>query len=354
MTLRVALNGFGRIGRNIFRVLYERDDIVIAVISDVAAPENLLYLLKHDTLAGRFREPVELVGGALVARGRLIPFANGKAPGDVKWRDYDVDVVIEASGRYRSRESLERHLEAGARRVVLTVPPKAKSGIPTYLRGINDSQLKGGEKIISAGSLALNALAPVVQSLDKAFGIANGFYTLVHAYTGEQTLGDVYKPSDLSVDDVPADDLRRSRSAPENIIPATKHSPVPIGSVLPSLESKLGGMAVSGAVSDGSVIDLVTFHDKVISEEQVQAVMRSAANTDFKGILEYSTEDIVSADVTGSKASGIFDSLMCSVTVDTKTEGAHRTLIKTLTWYDNGWSFAHRVVELVEALGATL
>jgi glyceraldehyde 3-phosphate dehydrogenase len=354
MAVRVALNGFGRIGRNIFRVLYDRDDIVITAICDVASPEHLLYLLKYDTLSGRFDEPIAIVDGQLCAKGRLIPFVEGRAPGDVNWRDYDVDIVIEASGRYRGHKELQKHIDAGARRVILTVPTKDDEDA-TVVRGVNDSKITNDGKIYSVGSLGINALAPILKILDDAFGIDEAFYTLVHAYTNEQTLGDVYKPSDLSNYDSPGDKLRRSRSAPENIIPASTSNALQIERVLPSLKNRVNGMALSAAVSDGSVVDLVTFHSKAMSKEQINAVIKSAALSRYKGMVEYSEENIVSADVTGKTHSAVFDSLMTTVINDESAgAGERRTMVKTLTWYDNGWSHAARVVDLVEKLSATL
>lgn len=354
MAVRVALNGFGRIGRNIFRVLYDRDDIVVTAICDVASPEHLLYLLKNDTLSGRFEEPIELVNSKLAAKGRLIPFVEGKEPGDVNWRKYDVDVVIEASGRYRTKEDLEKHLAAGARRVVLTVPPNgAVDG--TIVRGVNCDNISAETKIVSVGSLGINALAPILKILDDAFGIDEAFYTLVHAYTNDQTLGDVYKPSDTSNYDSPGDILRRSRSAPENIIPDSTQSPIELQHILPSLSGRVNGMALSAAVSDGSVVDLVTFHSRPIASEELNAVVRSAAAGRYKGMVEFSSDNIVSADVAGKEASAIFDSKMTSCIDDaTAEDDKRRTMVKTLTWYDNGWSHAYRVVDLVEKLSATL
>lgn len=363
--LRVAINGFGRIGRNIFRVLYERDDIDIAAICDVADAAHLVYLLKHDTLVGRFEAPVSLiqaedVAGSdhdhLVSKGRMIPFIVPKnradaAPGKVDWRRYDVDVVIEASGRQYKRDDLEKHLTAGARRVVLTVTSReALDG--TYVRGVNDSKITADHKIVSVGSLGMNALAPVLKVLDDAFGIADGFYTLVHAYTNEQTLGDVYKPQDLSADDAPGDDLRRLRSAPENIIPASTKNPLKMGRVLPNIDERVGGMALSAAVPDGSVVDLVTYHECPLSVAQVNEVIRNASQGQYKGMLYYATAEIVSADVTEQPYSAIFDSKMTKVMDD--PQGPRRSMVKSLVWYDNGWAHAYRVVDLIEKLGATL
>lgn len=364
MSVRVALNGFGRIGRNIFRILYERDDIEVTAICDPATPAHLAYLLQYDSIEGSFREPVELVNGQLCARGRLIPFLNGRKPGDVSWRKYDADIVIECSGRYRSRAELAPHLEAGARRVILTVPPEGKledaealaEGI--IIPGLNERSVSAETKILSVGSGAVNALAPVVKVLQEAFGIEEAFYTLVHAYTNEMSLGDVSKltgvsAAGVSVDDAPHTDLRRSRSAPENIIPASTHSPVRLDALFPELTGRLNGMSVSAAVPDGSVIDLVTFHAGDVSAVEINAVLKSAAATRFNGNLEYTEAPIVSADVTGNPRSGIFDALMTSVITD-EGEGGRRSMAKTLTWYDNGWSHAHRVIDLVDRVAETL
>ena len=327
MALRIGIMGFGRIGRNVFRILYPRDDIEIAAIVDIADPKALEYLLKFDTVHGRFDAPVSVSGGAMYVKGRQIAMLSGKAPGDVDWRAVGADIVIEATGQYRTREFLQAHLDAGARRVILTVPPRKDSDVPVVIMGVNDATLTADTPMVSVGSCTANALAPVCKVLDDAFGIDRGFLTTVHAYTNDQRLADV-----------PHTELRRSRAAAENIIPTTTWSPLAVERVLPQLRGRLDGMALNVPVPDGSTVDLVTLMKRPVRVDEVNEVMRSAAATRFRGIIEYTDQPIVSSDVIGSPHSGVFDSL--------STQVLGGNLLKTLTWYDNGWGYATRVVDL--------
>jgi len=336
LAVRVGFNGFGRIGRNIFRVIYGRDDIEVRAIADTAAPENLAYLLNFDSIHGKFKEEVTTSGGFLFAKGRRIPCITGKqtAPGDVKWRDQDVDIVVEASGRFRTKKELERHLDAGARRVILTVPPRDQLDLIVVF-GLNEGTFDKSTKIVSNASCTANALGLLVKTLDEAFGIEKAVMTTVHAYTNDARLADV-----------PHEEIRRSRAAAENIIPSSTYSPVLISELLPRLKGKLSGMAVNVPVPDGSVIDLTTILGKTVSVPEVNEVFRSTARSRLKGILEYCEQPIVSSDVIGNPHSAIFDSLT------TKVLGGN--MVKTVAWYDNGWGYANRVVDLIGRLAATL
>jgi glyceraldehyde 3-phosphate dehydrogenase len=327
MAIRIGIMGFGRIGRNVFRILYPRDDIEIVAIVDLADPKGLEYLLKYDTVHGRFREPLRVVGDNMYVKGHQIRMLNRKAPGDVDWGALGVDIVVEATGQYRYRAELEKHLEAGAKRVILTVPPRDEIDALVVM-GVNDSVLTPECRIVSNASCTANALAPVCMVLDEAFGIDSGFMTSVHAYTNDQRLADV-----------PHSELRRSRAAAENIIPTTTHSPKMLEKILPALKGKLQGMAMNVPIPDGSVVDLVTIMERPVTKEEVNEVVRSAAMTRLRNIVEYTDAPVVSSDIVGNPHSAIFDGL-ATVVLD-------GTMLKTLTWYDNGWGYATRVVELI-------
>jgi len=328
MTVRVGLMGFGRIGRNIFRILYKRDDIELVAISDIADHASLEYLVRYDTIMGRFPDTISIKDGHLYARGKQIRMLSGREPGDVNWKELGVDVVVEATARYRSRAEVARHIEAGAKKVILCVPPIDQPDI-TVVMGVNHDELKPEHKIISNASITAHCAAPILKILDRAFGLQRVFFTTVHAYTNDQRLADV-----------PADDLRLSRAASENIIPTDTNAGQVIMRLLPQLEGKVQGMALKVPVPNGSLVDMVTFTDKPISVTAVNEVVRTAVAADYRGLIEYAVDPIVSSDVKRSAFSSTFDSLA------TMALGDH--LVKTIAWYDNGWGYAHRVVDLIE------
>jgi len=332
MATRIGIMGFGRIGRNVFRIVYGREDIEVAAIVDVAEPEALQYLLNFDTVHGRFDEPVRVVEGNMYAGGRQIRMLQARAPGDVDWSALGVDIVIEATTKYRTRAVLERHLERGARRVILTVPPQDEIDALVVM-GVNDHALTPDCRIVSNASCTANALAPVCKVLHETFGIERGMMTTVHAYTNQQRLADV-----------PHSELRSSRAAAENIIPTRTWSPRAVMRILPELEGRLEGVALCVPVPDGSCVDLVTWMSRQITATEVNEVMRSAAATRLRNIIEYTEDPIVSSDVIGNPHSAVFDGL--------STQVLQGNLLKTLTWYDNGWGYASRVVELIGRLAA--
>ena len=330
MSIRIGIMGFGRIGRNVFRILYPRDDIEIVAIADVADPKALEYLLKFDTVHGRFQEPVWVTDGAMYAKGRQIRMLQRKAPGDVDWGAMGVDIVIEATGQFRRRELLEKHLQMGAKRVILTVPPRDEIDAIVVM-GVNDHVLNENTRIVSNASCTANALTPILKILNDAFGVDRGFMTTVHAYT-----------NDLRLADVPHSNKRRSRSAVENIIPTETWSPLAVERILPELKGKLDGMALNVPVPDGSNVDLVTMMSREVTAAEVNEVVRSAAASTFRSIIEYTDQPIVSSDVIGNPHSGMFDGLSTAV--------LGGNMLKTVTWYDNGWGYASRVVELISRL----
>ena len=332
MTTRIGLMGFGRIGRNVFRIVHGRDDVEVAAIVDIAEPAALEYLLRYDTVHGRFEEPVWVKGDALYARGRPIKILQAKAPGDVDWEALGVEIVVEATGQYRTRALLEKHLQKGAKRVILTVPPRDTLDA-LVIMGVNDAVLTPATRLVSNASCTANALAPICKILDDAFGIDRGFMTTVHAYTNDQRLADV-----------PHNEMRRSRAAAENIIPTETFSPKVVESILPQLAGKLDGMALNVPVPDGSTVDLVTLMERPVTAEEVNEVVKSASLTSYKNIVEYTDQPVVSSDVIGNSHSAVFDGLSTAV--------LGGNMLKTVTWYDNGWGYATRVVELILRLAA--
>lgn len=328
MPSRIGLMGLGRIGRNIFRILYKSEDIRIEAVSDVADHAGLAYLLKFDTILGRFPDEVSARDGHLYVAGRQVKMLSAENPGEVNWGDLGVDTVIEATAKFRTRAELERHLEAGAKRVILCTPPADPPDI-TVVMGVNDDKLKPEHRIVSNASCTSHAAAPVLKILDEAFGIRRAFLTTVHAYTNQQRLADV-----------PAEDPRRGRAAAENIIPQESQAAEVITGLLPQLQGKLTAHAMNVPVANGSVVDLVCWHDRPVTVEAVNEVVRTAATTDhWKHILEYTVDPIVSSDVLLTPSSGTYDSLATMV--------LGKNVSKTLTWFDNGWGYSHRVVDLL-------
>ena len=332
---RVAINGFGRIGRSVFRVISERtgSDIEVVAINDLADNETTLYLLQHDTVMGLFPGETKIEDGHLIAAGHRAVLLTETDPAALPWKELEVDVVVESTGVFREREQVAKHLEAGAGKVILTVPPKDELDA-TVVLGVNDEDLTKDSKIVSNASCTTNCLAPIAKVLDDEFGIRRGVMTTVHAYTNDQRLADV-----------PHRDLRRSRAATENIIPTTTGAAKAVGQVLPQLDGKLDGMAMRVPVPDGSTVDLVVELDRDVTVDEVNDAVRRAAEGDLAGIVEYSESPIVSTDIIGNDHSSIFDSLT------TKVIGGNT--VKILAWYDNEWGYSNRVVDLIERLAAS-
>jgi len=326
MAIKIGLMGFGRIGRTIFRILHGRNDVQVTAISDTADPKALEYLLRFDTVLGRFPEKLRIHEGKLEVGDSEIPVLAGRMPGDVDWTRYGAEIVIEAAAQHRTRAELEAHLERGARRVILCSPPKDPPDI-TVVIGVNEERVDDSHRIISNASCTAHCLGTVAKVLHEAFGIAEGFVSTVHAYTNAQRLADV-----------PAGDMRSSRAAVENIIPAATRAHELVMELLPELAGRLGGQAINVPVPDGSVIDFVARLERPASVQAVNGAMREAAAGPMKGIIEYEADPIVSSDVIGNPHSAVFDSL--------GTMMLGEDLVKVLAWFDNGWGYANRVVEL--------
>ena len=294
--MRVAINGFGRIGRSVFRIMNERNDIDVVAINDLADNDVLSYLLKYDTVMGRFNDTVETEGDILKTSSNTIKMLNQKDPSQLPWAEIDVDIVIEATGIFRTRALLNQHLDAGAKRIILTVPAKEDIDNMVVI-GVNDGSLTSEHKIISNASCTTNCLAPMAMILHDNFGIEFGVINTIHAYTNDQRLADV-----------PHSDLRRSRAAAENIIPTTTGAAKAVGKVLPELEGKLDGIAMRVPVPDGSVVDSVFILSQDVTQDQLNEAVYEASQTErLSRILEYSTLPVVSTDIIGNPHSSIFD-----------------------------------------------
>ncbi len=332
MGIRVGINGFGRIGRSLLRILSDRDDIEVTAINDLFENEQLAYLLEYDTVMRTFNRKVRVDGDSMYVDDRKIVMTAHRDPAAIPWKELKTDLVIESTGVFRKREQIARHLQAGAGKVILTVPAKDPVDA-TIVIGVNDDTLEPGHRIVSNASCTTNCLAPIAKVIDDAFGLEEGFLTTVHAYTNDQRLADV-----------PHKDLRRSRAAAENIIPTTTGAARAVGQVLPELDGKLDGMAMRVPVPDGSIVDLVCRLRNSPSRDEINAAMRNAAANGLRGILEYSEVPLVSSDIIGNPHSAIFDSL------STISEGDGYA--KIIAWYDNEWGYSNRIVDLIDKLAS--
>ncbi|MGH9366254.1 MAG: type I glyceraldehyde-3-phosphate dehydrogenase [Thermoanaerobaculia bacterium] len=331
--MNVALFGFGRIGRNLFRLLYAREDVRIAAIADPAEPEALAYLVRFDTVLGRFRELVTVREGSLFVAGRQIRLLTGEDANSLPWKKLGVHTVLEATSKSRTRAELGRHLEAGARRVLSLAPPGEPPDL-LAVPGLTDARAHPDQRIVSNASSTVHAVAPVLAILHEAFGVRRALFTTVHSYTSQHRLADV-----------PAEDKRRGRAAAENIIPQESRSPAMLAEVLPELAGRIIGYAMNVPVQNGSVVDLVCWHEREVSPEAINEVLRTAAATErWRRVLRYEEEPIVSSDVTQSAFSSVFDSL--------STMTLAGRVSKTLSWYDSGYGYAHRAVELLDRYAA--
>ena len=330
--MRVGINGFGRIGRSVFRVLNNRDDIDVVAINDIFDKDALTYLLKYGTVMGRFPGDISLDSDILSAGNQKVKLIAERVPEELPWGELGVDIVIESTGIFRMKSQLESHLNAGAKKVILTVPAKDEIDY-TVVLGVNDEGLKPEHRIVSNASCTTNCLAPMAKVLNESFGIELGVINTIHAYTNDQRLADV-----------PHSDWRRSRAAAENVIPTTTGAARAVGVVLPELNGKLDGIAMRVPVPDGSVVDFNVRIKVDVTVDQVNDAVRSASESgSLKNILEYSTLPVVSSDIIGNSHSSIFDAPFTRV-----IEGNY---IKTLNWYDNEWGYSNRVVDLVSLLG---
>ena len=330
MAIKVGINGFGRIGRSVFRIISDRNDMEVVAINDLFDNEQLAYLLKYDTVMGIFDKQVTADKDAMTVGNERVVMTEHRDPAQIPWKDLGVQIVIESTGVFRNREPLEKHLAAGANKVILTVPAKEEIDA-TIVIGVNDEQLKPEHRIVSNASCTTNCLAPIAKILDDAFGLEEGFITTVHAYTNDQRLADV-----------PHKDFRRSRAAGENIIPTTTGAAKAVGKVLPQLQGKLDGLAMRVPVPDGSIVDLVCRLKKKPERADINAAVQKAAAGPMQRIVEYSEAPLVSSDIIGNTHSSIFDALSTSSTQD--------GYARIVSWYDNEWGYSNRVVDLIGML----
>ncbi|WP_192821256.1 type I glyceraldehyde-3-phosphate dehydrogenase [Rufibacter sp. LB8] len=328
--IRVAINGFGRIGRLTFKTLIERENVELVAINDLTDNATLAHLLKYDSVHGRFNGTVTADENSITVNGQRIEVYAEREPKNLPWGKLNVDVVLESTGRFVDEKGAGGHLEAGAKKVVISAP--AKGNIPTVVLGVNEEILTGNETIVSNASCTTNCLAPMAKVLDEAFGIEKGYITTVHAYTADQNL-----------QDAPHSDLRRARAAAYSIVPTSTGAAKAVGLVLPHLNGKLDGIAMRVPIPDGSLTDLTVILKKEATKEQINAAMKAAAEGPMKGILEYTEDEIVSIDIVGNTHSCIFDSGLTS---------ASGTLVKVVGWYDNEAGYSNRAADLIERLGA--
>jgi glyceraldehyde 3-phosphate dehydrogenase len=332
MTIKVAINGFGRIGRNILRAHYEykKHGLQFVAINDLGDAKTNAHLLKYDTVHGRFNGTVEVDGDFLVVNGDRIRVVAERDPAKLPWKDLGVDVVHECTGIFTSKAKATAHLNAGAKKVIISAPGE-KDVDGTVVIGVNDKTLKASHTVISNASCTTNCLAPLVKALDDRIGVVSGLMNTIHSYTNDQVLTDVYHK-----------DLRRARSATHNMIPTKTGAAAAVGLVLPHLNGKLDGFSIRVPTINVSFVDLSFVAKKPTSVEEVNAAVKQAAESDLKGILEYTKDPLVSSDFNHNPASSVFDSTLTKV-----SEG---TLVKVCAWYDNEWGFSNRMLDTTVAL----
>ena len=328
MSVRVAINGFGRIGRSFYRIVHGDPDVEVVAINDLTDAKTLAHLLKYDSIHGKFEAEVYADEDGIVVDGRKIRVYADPNPEELPWGDLEVDIVLEATGRFRDREGAEKHIKAGAKRVVISAP--AKEPDITIVMGVNHKDYNpDSHRIISNASCTTNCLAPVAKVLLKNFGIVSGFLTTVHAYTMDQRLLDA-----------PHKDLRRARAAAISMVPTTTGAAKAVGLVIPELKGKFNGISIRVPTPDVSLIDFVCVVEKEVTADEVNRTLREAAEGELKGILAYSEEPLVSVDYLGNPHSAIVDGL--------STDVINGNLVKVIAWYDNEWGYSNRLVDLIK------
>ena len=333
MAIKVAINGFGRIGRLVLKASYKNPNVEIVAINDLTDAKTLAHLLKYDSVHGKFDGTIGVDGNFLVINGKKIEVFAQKDPALLPWGKLGVDIVVEATGRFRNREGMQKHIAAGAKKVILTVPADSKDDVDvTIVPGVNDEMLTKDSVFVSNASCTTNCLAPVAKVLNDKFSVKRGLMNTIHSYTNDQVILDF-----------PHKDLRRARAAALSIIPTKTGAAKAIGLVIPALDKKLDGFAMRVPTPDGSAVDLTCELEKPATVEEINAAMKAAAEGPMKGVLEYTEDPIVSIDIVGNPHSSIFDSGM------TKVLGGN--FVKIVSWYDNEWGYSCRVAELVEKMG---
>jgi len=333
MAIKVAINGFGRIGRLVLKASYKNPQVDIVAINDLTDAKTLAHLLKYDSVHGKFDGTVSVDGNYLVINGKKIEVFAQKDPSLLPWGKLGVEIVVEATGKFRNREGMQKHITAGAKKVILTVPADSKEDVDvTIVPGVNDEMLTKNSIFVSNASCTTNCLAPVAKVLNDNFGIKRGLMNTIHSYTNDQVILDF-----------PHKDLRRARAAAVSIIPTKTGAAKAIGLVIPALDKKMDGFAMRVPTPDGSVVDLTCELEKPATKEEINAAMKAAAEGPMKGILEYTEDPIVSIDIVGNPHSSIFDAGMTKV-----LDG---NFAKIISWYDNEWGYSCRVAELIVKMG---
>jgi glyceraldehyde 3-phosphate dehydrogenase len=331
MTVRVGINGFGRIGRMVFRAAQDFDDVEVVGINDLLEPDYLSYMLKYDSVHGKFDGDIAVDGDTLVVNGSKIRLTAERDPAELKWGDLDVDVVIESTGLFLTKETAQKHIDAGAKKVIMSAP--SKDDTPMFVFGVNDDKY-AGEAIVSNASCTTNCLAPIAKVIDDNFGLKRGLMTTVHAMTANQK----------TVDGPSMKDWRGGRGVLENIIPSSTGAAKAVGKVLPQLNGKLTGMAFRVPTSDVSVVDLTVELDKGASYEDICAAMKEASQGSMKGVLAYTEDSVVSTDFRGESCTSTFDA-QAGIQMDD-------TFVKLVSWYDNEWGYSCKVVEMARVISA--
>jgi len=329
MTIRVGINGFGRIGRMVFRAAQDFSDVEVVGINDLLEPDYLAYMLKHDSVHGKFKGDIAVEGNTLVVKGKNIRLTAERDPAELKWGDLDVDIVIEATGLFLTKETAQKHIDAGAKKVIMSAP--SKDDTPMFVFGVNDENY-AGEAIISNASCTTNCLAPVAKVINDNFGLKRGLMTTVHAATATQK----------TVDGPSMKDWRGGRGILENIIPSSTGAAKAVGKVLPELNGKLTGMAFRVPTSDVSVVDLTVELEKDASYEDICAAMKAASEGPMKGVLAYTEDKVVSTDFRGEACTSTFDA-EAGIQMDD-------TFVKLISWYDNEWGYSCKVVEMARVI----
>jgi len=333
MAIKIGINGFGRIGRNVFRALKGVSEFQVVAINDLANAKTLAHLLKYDSTFGKYDGEVTASEDSIIVDGKEIKITAIKDPAELPWKAMGVELVLESTGVFRARAQIEKHIAAGAKKVLLSVPAKDEIDA-TIVCGVNSDTLKATDAIISNASCTTNCLAPVAKVLNEKFGIVKGLMTTIHAYTNDQSILDLMHS-----------DLRRARSAAMNIIPTTTGAAAAVGKVIPELKGKLDGMALRVPVQDGSVVDLTVELAKEASAAEINSAIKAAAEGELKGILEYTEDPIVSSDIVGNPASSVFDGLSTM---------AMGNMVKIISWYDNEWGYSNRCVDLFKMMAKSL
>ncbi|MFA6084544.1 type I glyceraldehyde-3-phosphate dehydrogenase [Mucilaginibacter sp.] len=329
--MKIGINGFGRIGRLAFRAAIEREGVEVVGINDLVEPDYMAYMLKYDSTHGPFKGTIAVEGGHLVVNGKTIRVTAEKDPANLKWNEVGAEVIIESTGLFLTQETAQKHIDAGAKKVVMSAP--AKDDTPTFVMGVNHKELKADQTIVSNASCTTNCLAPIAKVLNDSFGIEEGLMSTVHAVTATQK----------TVDSPSAKDWRGGRGAYQNIIPSSTGAAKAVTLVIPDLKGKLTGMSFRVPVADVSVVDLTVRLKKGASYEQIKAAMKTASEGELKGILGYTEDDVVSEDFKGDSRTSIFDAKAGIALND--------NFVKVVSWYDNEWGYSNKLIDLVQEIG---